>query len=163
MSRGASRQRRVLTRPPTQLCTPLDTVCWALPHIRAPVAASPPAERQKRLREDANEQYQNVEDHRQFLPDPWAEPLERGPVTDHDVDVVIVGGGIASVLTAVRLHEAGIKGSQVRVIEKAGDFGGTWVRWTEARRDLRRIYKPLTLSRSRSCRTTVLEPVPWVG
>ena len=34
-----------------------------------------------------------------------------------------VGGGFAGLVTATRLREAGV---DVRIIEKGGDFGGTW-------------------------------------
>ena len=40
------------------------------------------------------------------------------------MDVIVVGGGFAGLLAASRLKEAGIE--KVRIIEKAGDFGGTW-------------------------------------
>lgn len=42
------------------------------------------------------------------------------------MDVVIVGGGYGAQVVAVRLIEAGV--NNFRIIEKAGDFGGTWVR-----------------------------------
>jgi cyclohexanone monooxygenase len=41
-----------------------------------------------------------------------------------DIDVVIVGGGYGAQLVAVRLLEQGI--TNFRLIEKGGDFGGTW-------------------------------------
>jgi cyclohexanone monooxygenase len=37
---------------------------------------------------------------------------------------VIIGGGFGGLLVGARLREAGIEG--IRVIEKGGDFGGTW-------------------------------------
>ena len=37
---------------------------------------------------------------------------------------MIVGGGFGGLLAAARLQEAGI--TNFRIIEKAGDFGGTW-------------------------------------
>ena len=48
---------------------------------------------------------------------------ERDPVTDH-VTFAFVGGGFAGLVTGARLAEAGI--TDYRIIEKAGDFGGTW-------------------------------------
>ena len=47
----------------------------------------------------------------------------RAPKTDH-VTFAFIGGGFAGLATAARLSEAGIK--DVRIIEKGGDFGGTW-------------------------------------
>ena len=82
-------------------------------------------ERDKRLREDGNEQYLEVKgDFSYFVEDPYIdEEIERSPLED-DVEVVIVGGGFGGMLAAARLKEAGI--DDFRIIEKGGDFGGTW-------------------------------------
>ena len=81
-------------------------------------------ERDKRVRVDGNEQYQDVVgDFAHYLNDPYVEPLVREPLYD-DVEVVIIGGGFGGLLTGARLREAGIQ--DLRVIEKGGDFGGTW-------------------------------------
>jgi cyclohexanone monooxygenase len=40
------------------------------------------------------------------------------------VEVVVIGGGFGGLLAAARLREAGI--DDVRIVEKGGDFGGTW-------------------------------------
>ena len=40
------------------------------------------------------------------------------------VDVLVVGGGFGGLLAATRLQKAGI--TNIRIVEKAGDFGGTW-------------------------------------
>ncbi|MCR9279861.1 MAG: NAD(P)/FAD-dependent oxidoreductase [Pseudomonadaceae bacterium] len=81
-------------------------------------------ERDKRLREDGNDQYINVAEHfPEYLEDPYTEFTERAPVTDH-VTVAFIGGGFSGLVTGARLAEAGI--SDVRLIEKGGDFGGTW-------------------------------------
>ncbi|WP_420453152.1 flavin-containing monooxygenase [Ilumatobacter sp.] len=82
------------------------------------------AERDKRLRDEANDQYIEVTgDFSDFIEDPYAEPVERDPLFDH-VEVAIVGGGFGGLLMGGRLREAGIE--SIRVIEKGGDFGGTW-------------------------------------
>jgi cyclohexanone monooxygenase len=83
------------------------------------------AERDKRLRADGNEQYVNIEgDFARYLEDPYVEPgFTRPPLTD-EVDVVVVGGGFGGLLAGARLREAGV--ASVRLIEKGGDFGGTW-------------------------------------
>jgi cyclohexanone monooxygenase len=83
------------------------------------------AERDKRLRADGNEQYVEVKgDFTRYLDDPYVEPgFTRDPLTD-EVEVVVIGGGFGGLLAGARLREAGIE--DVRMIEKGGDFGGTW-------------------------------------
>jgi len=83
------------------------------------------AERDKRLRADGNAQYQEVAgDFAHYLDDPYVEPgFTREPLTD-EVEVVVIGGGFGGLLAAARLREAGVK--DIRVVEKGGDFGGTW-------------------------------------
>ncbi|HEX2384611.1 MAG TPA: NAD(P)/FAD-dependent oxidoreductase [Acidimicrobiales bacterium] len=81
-------------------------------------------ERDKRLRADGNEQYvEVVGDFARYVEDPYVEPFERDPLTDA-VDVVIIGGGFGGLLAGARLRQAGIE--DIRIIEKGGDFGGTW-------------------------------------
>ncbi len=82
-------------------------------------------ERAKRLRADGNDQYVEVSGgFAHFLDDPYVEPgFTRASLTD-DVEVVVIGGGFGGLLAAARLCESGI--TDVRIIEKAGDFGGTW-------------------------------------
>ena len=58
-----------------------------------------------------------------FRDDPFTPVTPRDPVTD-DVDVVIVGGGIAGLVVGARLREAGI--DRIRIIDQAGGVGGTW-------------------------------------
>jgi cation diffusion facilitator CzcD-associated flavoprotein CzcO len=58
-----------------------------------------------------------------FRDDPFTPVTPRPPVVD-DVDVAIVGGGIAGIVAGARLREAGVE--RIRVIDKAGGFGGTW-------------------------------------
>ncbi len=81
-------------------------------------------ERDKRLRDDGNEQYiEPTGAFAHYLDDPYVEPVEREPFTD-DVTVAFIGGGFAGLVTGARLKQAGI--DDVRIIEKGGDFGGTW-------------------------------------
>jgi cation diffusion facilitator CzcD-associated flavoprotein CzcO len=58
-----------------------------------------------------------------FRDDPFTPVTPRPPVVD-DVDVAIVGGGIAGIVAGARLREAGVE--RIRVIDQAGGFGGTW-------------------------------------
>ena len=81
-------------------------------------------ERDKRLRPDGNDQYIRVSGQlAHYLDDPYTPVTPRAPKTDH-VTFAFVGGGFAGLVTAARLVEAGI--GDVRIIEKGGDFGGTW-------------------------------------
>jgi cation diffusion facilitator CzcD-associated flavoprotein CzcO len=82
------------------------------------------AERDKRLRPDGNAQYQRLEGvFSHYAEDPYTPLQQRAPKTDH-VTFTFVGGGFAGLVTGARLVEAGVK--DVRIVEKGGDFGGTW-------------------------------------
>jgi cyclohexanone monooxygenase len=83
------------------------------------------AERDKRLRADANDQYVEVKGRfAHFVEDPYVEPgFTRAALSD-EIDVAVIGGGFGGLLAGARLHEAGIE--SFRIIEKGGDFGGTW-------------------------------------
>ncbi|MFZ8974693.1 MAG: NAD(P)-binding protein, partial [Pseudomonadales bacterium] len=82
-------------------------------------------ERDKRVRADGNDQYQEVVgEFAYFVEDPYiSEALKRDSMDD-EVEVVIIGGGFGGMLAAARLREVGI--DDFRIIEKGGDFGGTW-------------------------------------
>ena len=81
-------------------------------------------ERDKRIRPDGNEQYlEPTGKYAHFLDDPHTERVEREPLFD-EVTVAFIGGGFAGLLTGAKLRQAGI--NDVRIIEKGGDFGGTW-------------------------------------
>ncbi len=82
------------------------------------------AERDKRLRADGNNQYRRIQGQlAHYLDDPYTPFVEREPVNDH-VTFTFIGGGFAGLVTGARLVEAGVK--DVRIVEKGGDFGGTW-------------------------------------
>ena len=59
----------------------------------------------------------------QYRDDPFTPDTARAAVAD-EVDVVIVGGGIAGVLAGAKLRKAGIE--RIRIIDQAGGIGGTW-------------------------------------
>jgi cyclohexanone monooxygenase len=103
------------------------------------------AERDKRLRADGNEQYRNIDgEFAHYLDDPYVEPgFTRAPLMD-EVEVVVIGGGFGGLLAGARLREAGVQ--DLRIIEKGGDFGGTWYwnRYPGAACDIESyIYLPL--------------------
>jgi cyclohexanone monooxygenase len=83
------------------------------------------AERDKRLRTDGNSQYVEVTaEFSRYIDDPYVAPgFAREPVFD-DVEFAIIGGGFGGLLMGARLREAGF--GKIRVVETAGDFGGTW-------------------------------------
>ena len=82
-------------------------------------------ERDKRLRPDGNDQYvETTGDFAHFVDDPYVEPgFTREPLTD-EVDVALIGGGFGGLLAGARLRQLGVE--DIRIIEKGGDFGGTW-------------------------------------
>jgi cyclohexanone monooxygenase len=82
-------------------------------------------ERDKRLRPEGNDQYLEVAGElAHFVDDPYVEPgYTREPLTD-EVDVALIGGGFGGLLAGARLRQLGVE--DIRIIEKGGDFGGTW-------------------------------------
>ena len=82
-------------------------------------------EREKRLRPEGIGQYKELAGtYEQFDHDPFVEPgFTRDAVTE-DVEVVIVGAGFGGMLAAINLAKQGV--TDIRIIDKAGDFGGTW-------------------------------------
>ncbi|MDA2966533.1 MAG: NAD(P)/FAD-dependent oxidoreductase [Actinomycetota bacterium] len=102
-------------------------------------------EREKRLRTDGIRQYKELKgDYEEFDRDPYVEPGFTREAVIEDVDVVIVGGGFGGMIEAANLTKAGI--TNFRIIEKAGDFGGTWYwnRYPNAACDVESyVYLPL--------------------
>ncbi|MBO6656091.1 MAG: NAD(P)/FAD-dependent oxidoreductase [Pseudomonadales bacterium] len=85
-------------------------------------------ERERRVRTDAEAQFLEVSNESAFgnkylAEDPYSETVQRDPIKDES-EVIIVGGGWVGMMTAARLTEAGI--DNVRIVESAADFGGTW-------------------------------------
>ena len=101
-------------------------------------------EREKRIRSDGNSQYIAMAgQYSHFLDDPHTPRSERDALRDH-VTVAIIGGGFAGLIAGARLKQAGI--DDVRIIDKAGDFGGTWYwnRYPGAQCDVESyVYLPL--------------------
>jgi cyclohexanone monooxygenase len=82
-------------------------------------------ERDKRQRSDAMGQYQSLQGRfANFAKDPHADPHFKRDAVTEDIDVLIIGGGFAGLLTGARLWEKGVR--SVRIVEKGADFGGTW-------------------------------------
>ena len=102
-------------------------------------------ERERRLRADGNNQYQEITGElERYNKDPYVDPGFTRPALHEQLDAVIVGGGFGGLLAAARLQETGI--TNIRIIEKAGDFGGTWYwnRYPGAQCDIESyVYLPL--------------------
>ncbi|MFP5579563.1 MAG: flavin-containing monooxygenase [Acidimicrobiia bacterium] len=79
------------------------------------------AERDKRLRPEGSAQYRRLAG--ALVRDPYLPVQPREPRTDH-VTFTFIGGGFAGLVTGARVKEAGV--DSVRILDKAGDFGGTW-------------------------------------
>ncbi len=102
-------------------------------------------ERDRRLRPDGEAQYQDTDgDLYHYNDDPHiTERIVREPIHE-EIEVAILGGGFGGLYMAARLQEAGIE--NFRIIERAGDFGGTWYwnRYPGAQCDVESyIYLPL--------------------
>jgi cyclohexanone monooxygenase len=82
-------------------------------------------ERDKRLRPEGSKQYVELKgEFAEFYEiDPYTPVTFRDPISE-DINVAILGGGIAGLLAGAYLKKAGV--DDVRVIEMAGDFGGVW-------------------------------------
>ena len=82
-------------------------------------------EREKRIRPDGVAQFQDLSgDWPTSTATPSSTPdLTRDPV-DEEVEVLVMGGGFAGMLTPINLKAHGVH--DVRILDKAGDFGGTW-------------------------------------
>jgi cation diffusion facilitator CzcD-associated flavoprotein CzcO len=81
-------------------------------------------ERDKRLRADGSAQYRRLEsEFADLAADPYLPVVPRDPVRDH-VTFAFIGGGFAGLVVGARLKAAGI--DDYRIVEKGGDFGGTW-------------------------------------
>ncbi|KAL9111520.1 MAG: hypothetical protein Q9227_004007 [Pyrenula ochraceoflavens] len=90
-------------------------------------------ERAKRLREEGNKQYLDVsisDKFRHLQNDPWVDAASvkdaRTLFPNNRCRVLILGGGYSGLLYAIRMVEAGICAEEIRIVDSAGGFGGTW-------------------------------------
>ncbi len=116
-----------------------------MPHDSAALRAKYLAERDKRLRADADAQFLEASgEYADFTRDPYIDaPLKRDAIAE-DIDVAVIGGGFGGLLTAAKLRDAGV--DNFRIIEQGGDFGGTWYwnRYPGVRCDIEAyVYMPL--------------------
>ncbi|WP_280381947.1 flavin-containing monooxygenase [Nocardia wallacei] len=104
-----------------QQCEPTET-----PEVdREALRAKYLAERDKRLRPEGQRQYLEAENEfaEFYEHDPHMPVVPREPISA-DIDVVVLGGGFAGLITAHRLQRAGV--TDFRIVELGGDFGGVW-------------------------------------
>ncbi|KAF9730204.1 monooxygenase [Paraphaeosphaeria minitans] len=90
-------------------------------------------ERDKRLRADGQSQYVDLHTlprFKNFITDAWIErdnrPLGPTPRDGDRVEILIIGAGWSGLVYAVRLLQAGFKLEDIRIVDYAGGFGGTW-------------------------------------
>ena len=82
-------------------------------------------EREKRLRADGTAQFKSIDgEWADFGRDPFVDPNFTRDAVNEETEVVIVGAGFGGMLAAHHLLKAGI--TNFRMIDLAGDFGGTW-------------------------------------
>ncbi len=82
-------------------------------------------EREKRLRSDGTAQYRDFSGvFEDFDRDPYADPGFQRAAVFEEIDVAIIGCGIGGLMAAAKLVQQGV--TSMRLIDKAGDFGGTW-------------------------------------
>ena len=82
-------------------------------------------ERLKRLRDEGSQQYIELKDEyaKFYETDPHTPRIERDAITE-EIDVAVLGGGFAGLISAARIKQQGV--DDIRVIEMGGDFGGVW-------------------------------------
>lgn len=103
------------------------------PILLAQTKARYEEERTERLRSDGNAQFIEIAKSAQyarFADDPWADPAAVQPLQamfpDDRCEMLIVGAGWGGIQNAVRMIESGIPAEDIRIIDPAGGFGGTW-------------------------------------
>jgi cyclohexanone monooxygenase len=81
-------------------------------------------EREARVRPDGLAQFEGLDDELECLDADMYTVLVDRPAVDENVDVIVLGGGFGGVLAGAHLRERGF--DDIRLVERAGDFGGTW-------------------------------------
>ena len=93
-------------------------------------------ERDKRLHADGNAQFADLfsqEKFKRFQADLWAEKeghssldLSAPPKEGDHSEILIAGAGYGGLLYAVRLIQEGFRVEDIRMVDSAAGFGGTW-------------------------------------
>jgi cation diffusion facilitator CzcD-associated flavoprotein CzcO len=90
-------------------------------------------ERAKRLRDEGDSQFVDLslsDKFKSFLDDPWADPAAVKDAASmfpgNRCPLVILGAGWGGLLYAVRMVQAGMRPEDIRVVDSAAGWGGTW-------------------------------------
>lgn len=90
-------------------------------------------ERAKRLRDVGNDQFVDisvVDKFQSFLEDPFVDLAKvkdaKSMFPDNRCHLLILGAGWGGLLYAIRMIQAGVRPEDIRIIDPAGGFGGTW-------------------------------------
>ncbi|KAF2265468.1 FAD/NAD(P)-binding domain-containing protein [Lojkania enalia] len=90
-------------------------------------------ERAKRLRDDGGDQFIDLSlsiEFQSFIQDTWVEPslVKNANIMfpDNRCEILILGGGLGGLLYAIRMIQVGISPKDIRIVDSAGGFGGTW-------------------------------------
>ncbi|KAE9392957.1 hypothetical protein BT96DRAFT_924394, partial [Gymnopus androsaceus JB14] len=92
------------------------------------------AERDKRMRTDGAAQFADLSKSPEFAylaKDPWVDHAflnKQKPAIENgdSIKFLVLGAGLGGLLFAVELIQAGFKASEIRLVDIAGGFGGTW-------------------------------------
>src|SRR3546814_20274193 len=63
-------------------------------------------------------------DLRRYTDYPYVDAPRGRAAVDETVEALVIGGGFGGLLAAAELHKIGV--TDIRIVEKAGDFGVTW-------------------------------------
>lgn len=90
-------------------------------------------ERDKRLRSEGNSQFVDIslsDQFRYMQEDLWVDPATvkdaRTMFPNNRCQVLVLGAGWGGLCYAVRMIQAGIRPENLRIVDMAGGFGGTW-------------------------------------
>jgi cation diffusion facilitator CzcD-associated flavoprotein CzcO len=88
-------------------------------------------ERQKRIRPDGDAQYVDLavsEQFKHYREDPWLDERSEAITirNGEHIKYFILGAGFGGLVYAVKLIRSGVPASEIRIVDSAGGFGGTW-------------------------------------
>ena len=117
-------------------------------------------ERAKRLRDDGSSQYVDIsisEKFASFLEDPWVDGANikhaETMFPDNRCQLLILGAGWGGLLYAIRMVQAGLRPQDIRIVDSASGFGGTWY-WSR--------YPGLTCDIESYCYLPLLEETGYI-